>query len=108
MILRWPLQAQPSCPYSRQEEREGQREKGENWDKSVLQRAFAEAPPSDFRLHIIGQNGVMRFPISKEAGKYVLGEHIAAPIDWDSVMNRRQWILGRQTAVSAIPTKQIC
>lgn len=51
----------------------------------------------------------MIFSISKEAGKYVLGEHIAAPTDWDSVINKREWILARQKEVSATLTnKQVC
>lgn len=50
----------------------------------------------------------MIFSISKEAGKYVFGEHIDAPADWNSVINKRDWILGRQIAVSATLTKQVC
>lgn len=50
----------------------------------------------------------MRFPISKEAKRDVLGECVAAPTDWDSVMNKKEWTVGRQKAAYATPIKQIC
>lgn len=69
----------------KKEKDKGQKKKRQKLDKSVFQKAFPN--PTQwlffFLTYYCPELCYMTIPISREAGKYVLGKHIAAPTNWD-------------------------